>query len=84
MDKTLFDIIKKENPKVIDESYDGGVEGCPQFYKILDQYNYRLCHEFESCSDCWNQKVIKKKIQENKSKKKRCDNYKGNRRKKWL
>ena len=71
---TLIDVVKKVKPSLISEEYDGGVEGCPQFYRFLDTYHYRLCHEFESCSDCWNQKAIKKKIREDKPKKKQFKN----------
>lgn len=69
-DLTLFDIVKKERPELISEDCDGGVEGCPQFYKFLDKYRYRLCHEFEFCSDCWHQKAVISKFKNDKFKNK--------------
>ena len=56
MAETLRDVMKKLKPSAIDEEAAGGVQGCPHFYKQLDGYWYRLCHEFSgNCEACWGQ-----------------------------
>ena len=57
---TLRDKVKEIEPKVVNDKYDGGVSGCPEYYDYLEGHYIVDCdHDNEfSCDDCWSQEYI--------------------------
>ena len=64
---TFREKITKDNPEIVDEKHDGGVQGCPfnHGYESTDDrdrnapcYGRTFRHNNELCTACWNREYV--------------------------